>query len=65
MDFNSANLTPCYNLYSQLVYAASPADVCHTIIHGKMVMQDRQMLTLDEAEVKSKVRRIAEKIRLI
>jgi 5-methylthioadenosine/S-adenosylhomocysteine deaminase len=62
MDFNSANLTPCYNLYSHLVYAASPADVCHTMIHGKMVMQDRQMVTLDEEEVKSRVRRIAEKI---
>lgn len=65
VDFNSANLTPCYNLYSQLIYAASPADVCHTMIHGRMVMQNRQMVTLDEEEVKSKVRRIAQQVSLI
>jgi 5-methylthioadenosine/S-adenosylhomocysteine deaminase len=65
IDFDSANLTPCYNLYSHLIYAVSAADVCHTMIHGKMVMQDRQMVTLDEEEVKSKVRKIAQQVRLI
>lgn len=65
IDFDSANLTPCYNLYSHLIYAVSPADVCHTMIHGKLVMQDRRMLTLDEEKVKSEVRRIAGQIRLI
>jgi len=62
IDFDSVNLTPCYNLYSHLIYAASPADVCHTMIHGKMVMQNRQMLTLDEPEVKSRVRKIAQQV---
>jgi 5-methylthioadenosine/S-adenosylhomocysteine deaminase len=65
IDFDSVNLTPCYNLYSHLIYSASPADVCHTMIHGKMVMQNRQMLTLEEEKVKSKVRQIAQQIRLI
>ncbi len=65
LDFDSVNLTPCYDLYSHLVYAAAPADVCHTMIHGKMVMQDRQMLTLDEEKVKFEVRRIAGQVRLI
>lgn len=65
IDFDSVNLTPCYNLYSHLIYGASPADVCHTMIHGKMVMQNRQMLTLEEEKVKSKVRQIAQQIRLI
>jgi hypothetical protein len=35
------------------------------MIHGKMVMQNRQMLTLDEKEVKSQVRKIAQQVRLI
>ena len=65
IDFDSVNLTPCYNLYSHLIYGASPADVCHTMIHGKMVMQNRQMLTLEEEKVKSRVRQIARQIRLI
>jgi 5-methylthioadenosine/S-adenosylhomocysteine deaminase len=65
LDFDSANLTPCYDLYSQLVYAVSAGDVCHVMINGKLVMQDRQMLTLDETAVKAEVRRIAQEIRLL
>jgi len=65
IDFDAINLTPCYNLYSHLIYAMSPADVCHVMIHGKMIMQDRQMLTMDEEEIKIKVRQIAQQVKLI
>jgi len=65
IDFNSVNLTPCYDLYSHLIYAVSASDVCHALINGKMMMQDRQMLTLDEEKVKSQVRKIAQQVRLM
>jgi len=65
IDFDSANLTPCYDLYSHLIYAVSASDVSHVIINGKIVMQDRQMLTLDEEKVKFCVREIAQQVRLI
>ena len=65
VDFDSVNLTPCYNLYSHLIYAASPADVCHSMIHGKMVMQNQQLVSIDEEEVKSKVRKIAERVNAV
>ena len=65
VDFDSPNLTPYYDLYSHLIYAAAASDVSDVIIHGQMVMQGRQLLTLDEADVKAKARRIAEKVRLI
>ena len=65
LDLNSPNLTPCYDLYSQLIYAASAADVCHVMVNGKMLMQDRRILTLDEVAVKAEVRRIAQQIRLV
>jgi len=65
IDFDSANLTPCYDLYSHLIYAVSASDVSHVIINGKIVMQDRQMLTLDEEKVKFRVREIAQQVRLI
>jgi 5-methylthioadenosine/S-adenosylhomocysteine deaminase len=42
-----------------LIYAAAAADVCHVLIHGRLVMRDRQMLTLDECAVKAEVQRIA------
>lgn len=65
INFDAVNLTPCYDLYSHLIYAASAADVCHTMIHGRLVMKDRHMLTLDEEKIKSEVREIAQRIRVI
>ncbi|MCC6955622.1 MAG: amidohydrolase family protein [Anaerolineales bacterium] len=62
-DFDSYNLTPCYDVYSHLVYATSTHDVSDVMINGRLVMQDRQMLTLDEADVKARVRAIAQKVR--
>lgn len=63
IDFTSASMTPCYDIYSHLVYAASPADVRHTMIHGQMVMEDRVVLTIDEERVKHDVRKIADRAR--
>ncbi len=34
-------------VYSQIVYAGKSADVRHTMCHGRWLMQDRQLLTLD------------------
>jgi 5-methylthioadenosine/S-adenosylhomocysteine deaminase len=64
LDFDTPHLTPCYDYYSHLIYAAAAADICHVMIHGRMVMQDRHMLSLDEVEIKAQVRRIAQEIRL-
>jgi 5-methylthioadenosine/S-adenosylhomocysteine deaminase len=40
-----------YNVYSQLVYALKATDVKTVMVGGKIVMEDRQMLTLDEAGI--------------
>jgi 5-methylthioadenosine/S-adenosylhomocysteine deaminase len=63
IDFTSASMTPCYDIYSHLVYAASPADVRHTMIHGQLVMEDREVRTIDEERVKHDVRKIADRAR--
>jgi 5-methylthioadenosine/S-adenosylhomocysteine deaminase len=59
IGLNKPHLTPLYNEYSHLVYAASGADVDTVIINGKLVMENRQLLTIDENEVMQKVREIA------
>jgi len=46
-------------VYSQLVYATKSSDVCHTLCHGKLLMRDRQVLTVDEAAVKAEAERYA------
>jgi 5-methylthioadenosine/S-adenosylhomocysteine deaminase len=50
------------NVYSQLVYAAKAQDVRHVMIDGRWVMRDRELLTLDEAQVRSEAQRIASQV---
>jgi 5-methylthioadenosine/S-adenosylhomocysteine deaminase len=42
--------TPAVELVSALVYSAQASDVDTVIIDGRLVMQDRKLLTVDEAE---------------
>jgi 5-methylthioadenosine/S-adenosylhomocysteine deaminase len=56
---NQPHLTPLYNCYSQLVYAARGADTKTSIIGGKIVMKDRQLRTMDLNAVMENVRNIA------
>jgi 5-methylthioadenosine/S-adenosylhomocysteine deaminase len=51
IDTNKPHLVPMYNAYSHLVYAASGHDVKHSIIDGKIVMEDRRLLTLDVEDI--------------
>jgi 5-methylthioadenosine/S-adenosylhomocysteine deaminase len=63
VDLDRPHLTPLYEPLSHLVYAARAADVRHTIIHGRLVMEDRRILTFDIKEVLHHARRIARIIR--
>lgn len=54
LDNHKPHLTPMYNPYSQLVYAATGRDVRHVVIDGQLVMKDRCLLTLDLMEVLSR-----------
>jgi len=51
IDTHKPHLTPMYNPFSHLVYAARGQDVSHTIINGRLVMENRRLLTLDLEEV--------------
>ena len=51
VDTHKPHLTPMYNAVSHLVYAASGNDVTHSVINGKLVMEDRKLLTLDLDEI--------------
>jgi 5-methylthioadenosine/S-adenosylhomocysteine deaminase len=63
LDMNQPHLTPLYNPYSQLVYAARGSDVITSIINGKIVMENRRLLTINLRQVMDEVCRIAERIR--
>jgi 5-methylthioadenosine/S-adenosylhomocysteine deaminase len=54
VDTTAPHATPMYNVYSQLVYALKAEDVRSVVIGGKIVMEERKMLTLDEAAILAK-----------
>ena len=47
VDLNQPHLTPLYDPYSHLVYAARAADVRHVMVGGRWLLSDRQFTTLD------------------
>lgn len=63
IDLNKPHLTPLYNEYSHIVYAANGADVDTVLINGKVVMRKRKLLTIDEGAVIANVKEIARRIK--
>jgi 5-methylthioadenosine/S-adenosylhomocysteine deaminase len=62
LDMNQPHLTPVYNIPSHLVYAARGADVVHSIIAGKIVMENRVLLSLEESRLLATMREMSEKL---
>jgi 5-methylthioadenosine/S-adenosylhomocysteine deaminase len=58
-----ARQTPMYDPISHLVYVARGDDVQTTIVNGKVLMRDRQVRTLNEAEVIREANAIAVRVR--
>ncbi|MBA2259758.1 MAG: amidohydrolase family protein [Acidobacteria bacterium] len=58
-----ARQTPMYDPLSHLVYVTRGDDVSTTIVNGKILMRDRQMLTLNEPDVIKEANAFAAKVR--
>ncbi len=56
IDMYDLGLTPPVNPVSNLVYSGNGLSVDTTIVNGKTLMSNKQLLTLDEEQVKSKAR---------
>jgi 5-methylthioadenosine/S-adenosylhomocysteine deaminase len=50
------------NIYSQLVYTGKATDVTDVMVNGKWLMQDRQLLTLHQEELKAAAQEYARRI---
>lgn len=62
VEMHKPHLTPMYNPVSQLVYAARGGDVLHSIIDGRVVMENRQLTLVDEDELLAICQEWAEKL---
>nr|ABQ76070.1 probable chlorohydrolase [uncultured haloarchaeon] len=47
VDLDSPHLTPTHNIISHLAYAARGSDVKHTVCDGTVLMQNREIQTID------------------
>jgi 5-methylthioadenosine/S-adenosylhomocysteine deaminase len=47
VDFRKPHLSPIHNEISHLVYAAHGSDVSETIVNGKLIVENRNILTID------------------
>jgi 5-methylthioadenosine/S-adenosylhomocysteine deaminase len=55
--------TPVYDPVSHLVYVTRGDDVETTIVNGKILMENRRVVTLDEGKVLAEARRISDDVR--
>ncbi len=62
VDLDGLHQIPSYNIYSTLIYATKASDVSTVIIDGKIVMQDRKLLTLDEKSIKEQAARYRDQV---
>jgi 5-methylthioadenosine/S-adenosylhomocysteine deaminase len=58
-----ARQTPIYDPLSHLVYVARGDDVRDSIVHGRVLMRNRQVLTLDEAAIVAEALAWADRVR--
>lgn len=56
------HLCPENDVCANIVYSANGADVDSVMINGKMIMQNRKMINLDEKQVMKQVKKIAKKL---
>ncbi len=63
LDLDKPHLTPIYNIFSHIVYAARPSDVENVMVNGRLVVKDGQITTVDEKEILHKARVWGKKIK--
>ena len=63
LDTCKPHLTPLFNPFSHIVYAARGNDVSHTLINGKIVMENRRVKTFSLPDIFQKVENQANRVR--
>jgi len=62
VDINQPHIQPMFDPYIQLVYSAKSTDVDTVIIDGKIVVRNKEVLTIDKSEILQKAKKWKEKI---
>jgi 5-methylthioadenosine/S-adenosylhomocysteine deaminase len=63
VSVESARQTPIFDPLSHLVYVTRGTDVRTTIVHGRVLMRDGRVRSLDRLQVLSDARAMADQVR--
>ena len=62
VDMNRPHLTPCVDPLSNLIYSAQAADVCLTMVDGRILYENGAFLTLDRDRILFEARQAAKRL---
>lgn len=62
IDLDKPHMTPRYDILANLVYAGQASDVDTVIIDGRIIMEGRRLLTIDEDEILHQCKNIARRL---
>jgi 5-methylthioadenosine/S-adenosylhomocysteine deaminase len=62
VSFDDVHFVPTYDVISHLVYVADEQDVASVVVDGKLLMREREMLTIDTERVKREAKALAARI---
>ena len=62
ISLDEPNAVPMYDVYAQLAYALKGGDVETVVIGGRVVMRDRKVVTVNEADAMAKAREYKERV---
>jgi 5-methylthioadenosine/S-adenosylhomocysteine deaminase len=62
VSFDDVHFVPTYDVISHLVYVADEQDVASTVVDGKVLMRDGEILTVDTGRVRREAKELAGRI---
>ena len=63
IDSKAPNMVPIFNPYSALVYSAYATNVRTSIVDGRVLMEDRTVLTVNEDAIREEAQKFADVVR--
>lgn len=63
INLDKPHLTPIYDIYSHIVYSVMASDVETVFVNGKVVIDKRKFIPLDETEIMDKARQWGRRIK--
>ncbi len=62
LDLTDLHFAPIYDVISHLIYVADEQDVINVIVEGRVLMRNRELLTIDVERVKAQAQSLAQRI---